>query len=67
MGLYYGGIPRTEETPFFMVKELIPEYLTGITGTYSDPPGYFVSDEDVDSFDSAFPPKEKRKLPGQLV
>lgn len=67
MGVYYGDVPRTEETPFFMVKELTPGYLTGITGTYTDPPGYFASDAEVDAFDAAFPPKEKRKLPGQLI
>lgn len=65
-GVYYGGLPRTEETPFFMVKELIPEYLAGVTGVYTDPPGYLVSEEDVDRFDAAFPPKQKLKLPGQL-
>lgn len=66
-GVYYGDIPRTEELPFFMVKELIPGYLNGVTGVYTDPPGYFVSDEDVDAFDAAFPPREKLKLPGQLA
>lgn len=67
LDVYYGGIPRTVETPFFMVKELIPGYLADAAGTYFAPPGFFVSDEDVDRFDSAFPPKEKRKLPGQLT
>lgn len=62
--VFYDGLPRTEPTPFFMVKELKAGFLDGITGTYSDPPGYFVSDEEVDAFDAAFPPKQKRKLPG---
>lgn len=65
-GVYYGDIPRDEETPFFMVRPLRSGYLDGITGTYFDPPGYFVSDEDVETFDASFPPKIKLKLPGQL-
>lgn len=65
-GVYYGDVPRAEETPFFMIKELIPGYLAGITGVYTDPPGYLVSDADVACFDAAFPPKQMLKLPGQL-
>ena len=67
MGIYYGDIPRSKETPFFMIKELIPGYLAGIVGTYTDPPGYLVPEDEVEAFDAAFPPKEKLKLPGQLV
>ena len=66
-GIFYDGLPRSEPTPFFMVKELTVGYLAGITGTYADPPGYFVRDEDVDAFDARFPLKEKLKLPGQLA
>ena len=67
MGVYYDGLPRTEEAPFFMVKELKEGFLRGVTGMYKDPEGYFVEDGDVDAFDVGFPPKEKKKLPGQLV
>lgn len=67
LGVFYDGFPRTEPTPFFLVKELQPGWLDGVTGTYADPPGYLVSDEEVDAFDAGFPPKEKKKLPGQLV
>jgi len=66
MGIYYEGIPRTEPTPFFMVKELKDGYLQGISGTYSDPDGYSVSSECVSVFDAQFEPKEKLKLPGQI-
>ena len=31
---------------------------------YYTPQGYYV--KDVDEFDKEFPPKEKRKLPGQI-
>lgn len=41
-------------------------YIGGITGEYSTPAVYFVSDEDVEEFDKMFPPKKKEKLPGQL-
>ena len=67
LGVYYDGIPREEEAPFFMVKELKQGFLRGITGVYSDPEGYLVDDDQVEAFDAAFPPKEKKKLPGQLV
>ena len=67
LGVYYDGISRTEEAPFFMVKELKAGFLRGVTGVYQDPEGYFVEDADVDAFDADFPPKEKKKLPGQLV
>ncbi len=47
-------------------KELIPGYLTGITGTYQTPQSYYVDDADVEEFDKAFPRKEKLRLPGQI-
>ena len=65
-GIYYAGLPRGEEAPFFLVKEHRPGFVTGVTGTYRDPEGYRVADADVDAFDRTFPPKEKKKLPGQL-
>lgn len=67
LGVYYDGIPRGEEAPFFMVKELKEGFLKGVTGVYKDPEGYFVEDADVEAFDADFPSKEKKKLPGQLV
>ena len=67
LGVYYDGSPRSEESPFFMVKELKVGFLRGVTGIYKDPEGYFVEDAAVDAFDAGFPPKEKKKLPGQLV
>ncbi len=65
-GIFYAAVPRTEPTPFFLIRELQEGYLTGVTGSYTDPEGYFVRDEDVDAFDALFPPKQKQKLPGQL-
>ena len=66
LGIRYGGVPEEEPAPFFMARELRRGYLAGVAATYTDPPGYAVRDEDVDAFDSGFPPREKLKLPGQL-
>ena len=66
-GVYYGRVPHSEEAPFFMVKEVKEGFLRDITGVYKDPEGYFLEDAAVDAFDADFPPKEKKKLPGQLA
>ena len=66
MGIYYHGMSRTEEAPFFMVRELKPGYLRNVKGTFRDPAGYYAEDADVERFDQRFPPKVKQKLPGQL-
>lgn len=66
MGIHYYAEPRENEVPYFLLKELEPGYLTGITGTYHTPEGYFVDPEEAEIFDASFPPKEKLVLPGQL-
>lgn len=65
-GIRYHGVPEGEDAPFFLCKELVPGYPSGITGVYATPQGYFVDDKDVDAFDRQFPPQEKVKLAGQL-
>ena len=65
-GIRYHDLPEDADTSFFLCKEFIPGYLSGITGVYLTPAGYYVDDADVEDFDSSFPPKEKLKLPGQL-
>jgi len=60
---------RYEDDPdadYFLIAELEPGFLNGISGTYKDPAGYFVDEKDAEAFDATFPPKEKLKLPGQL-
>lgn len=60
---------RYEDDPdadYFLIAELEPGFLNGISGTYKDPDGYFVDENEAEEFDAAFPPKEKLKLPGQL-
>ena len=61
---------RYEEDPdanYFLVAELKPGYLEGVSGTFKDPDGYPVDEKAVEDFDASFPTKEKLKLPGQLV
>ena len=65
-GIRYHDLPEGADASFFLCKELIPGYLSGITGVYQTPNGYYVADSDVEDFDKSFPVKEKLKLPGQL-
>ena len=62
----YHDLPEGADDSFFLCRELIPGYLSGITGVYRTPRGYYVDDADVEKFDKNFPPKQKLKLPGQL-
>lgn len=58
------------DADYFLIKELTSGFLDGISGTYKDPAGYFVCDknpEEFEKYEATFPPKEKLKLPGQLV
>lgn len=66
-GIHYFAEPRENEVPYFLIQELDDGFLDGITGIYRDPEGYFVEETEADAFDAHFPPKEKLKLPGQLV
>ena len=65
-GIRYHGAPEEELVPYFLLKELQPGYLDGVTGVYHTPQGYFVDEAAAEVFDQAFPPREKLKLPGQL-
>lgn len=65
-GVRYADDPDAD---YFLIKELMPGFLHGISGTYKDPEGYFVCDKDpegFEQFEAEFPPKQKLKLPGQL-
>jgi putative acetyltransferase len=66
-GIHYFAEPRDAQVPYFLLRELKQGYLAGITGTYRDPEGYFVDEAEAEAFDAQFPPREKLKLPGQLV
>lgn len=65
-GVRYADDP---EADYLLIKELIPGFLDGVSGTYKDPDGYFVCEknpQDFERFEATFPKKEKKKLPGQL-
>ena len=65
-GIRYADDP---EASYFLIKELIPGFLDGVSGSYKDPEGYFVCEKDpqgFEAFEATFPPKEKLRLPGQL-
>ncbi len=65
-GVRYADDP---EADYFLIKELRTGFLDGISGTYKDPEGYFVCQKDpeaFEAFEATFPPKEKKKLSGQL-
>lgn len=66
-GIRYHSLPEGADASFFLCRELIPGYLSGVTGVYTPPSGYFVDEAEAEEFDKQFPPKVKLKLPGQLV
>ena len=53
--------------PYFLLKELAPGYLHGLSGAYRTPEGYLVDEAEALRFDASFPPKQRLKLPGQLA
>lgn len=65
-GIHYYAEPREAEVPYFLICELKPGFLNGISGIYKDPEGYFVDEKEAEDFDTKFPKKEKLKLPGQI-
>jgi len=65
-GIRYHDLPEGADDSFFLCRELVPGYLSGVTGVYQTPRGYYVDAGEVEKFDKAFPPKVKLKLPGQL-
>ncbi len=65
-GVRYADDP---EATYFLIRELKEGFLNGVSGSYKDPMGYFVCEnnpEDFEKFEATFPKKEKLKLPGQL-
>lgn len=65
-GVRYADDPAAD---YFLICELELGFLDGISGTYRDPAGYFVCEQDpagFAQFEATFPAKQKQKLPGQL-
>lgn len=57
------------EADYFLIKELAPGFLNGVSGSYRDPEGYFVAEKNPEAFEEyekTFPEKQKLKKPGQL-
>lgn len=66
-GIFYPGVDKNEEAPFFMIKVLDAEKAKALKGAYAEPAVYSQSAQAVEAFDAGFPPKIKEKRPGQLV
>ena len=62
-GNFYSAYPDAE---FFLIKELKKGFLGNLRGSYTDPEGYFVDENEAEEFDKTFLYKEKIKLPGQI-
>ncbi len=65
-GVRYADDPDAD---YFLIRELTPGFLDGVSGTYHDPQGYFVCEQNPEAFaafEATFPPKQKQKLPGQI-
>ena len=65
-GIRYADDPQAD---YFLIKELTPGFLNGISGSYKDPEGYFVSEKNPEAFErfeASFPKKQKLKLSGQI-
>ena len=65
-GIRYHDLPQDADQSFFLCRELIPGYLSNVTGVYQTPKGYYVDEKDVEAFDKTFPEKKKLVLPCQL-
>lgn len=65
-GILYNDFSEDEDASFFLCKELLPGFLSGVRGRYVTPAGYMIDESDAEKFDAQFPEKQKLKLPGQL-
>lgn len=65
-GIFYEGMARSEEVPYFMVKVFDSHEIKTMKGTYSDPKCYSIDEKELEEFDNAFPYKVKEVRPGQL-
>lgn len=64
--IYYEGIDKKEETPFFMIKILNDNNIENLKGIYSDPDCYKADEKELEEFDKLFPFKIKEKTEGQI-
>ena len=69
LNIHYHAEPAEAEVPYFLALEVQPGYLQGIEGTYHTPAGYYVADQNPETFaayEATFPAKEKHLQAGQL-
>ena len=64
--IYYEGLDKNEETPFFMIKILNDNNIENLKGIYSAPDCYKVDEKELEEFDKKFPFKIKEKIEGQI-
>lgn len=57
-GIRYHGEPEQEIVPYFLLEELRPGFLEGVTGIYHTPQGYYVDEAAAEAFDQKFPPRK---------
>lgn len=59
--IYYEGLDKNEEAPFFMIKILNDNNIENLKGIYSDLDCYKVDEKELEEFDKKFPFKIKEK------
>lgn len=64
--IYYEGLDKNEEAPFFMIKILNDNNIENLKGIYSDPDCYKADEKKLEEFDKLFPFKIKEKTEGQI-
>ncbi len=53
-GIYYKGLDKNEQSPFFMLKVFDEDKIKELRGVYSDPPVYYPDDAAVKEYDKLF-------------
>lgn len=67
---YAEAEPGDDVVPYFLLRELQEGFLTGVTGSFKEPDGYFVCQtfpDEFERYEAAFPAKDKQQMPGQLT
>ena len=64
--IYYEGLDKNEEAPFFMIKILNDNNIENLKGMYSAPDCYKADEKELEEFDKKFPFKIKEKIEGQI-
>lgn len=60
--IYYEGLDKNEEAPFFMIKILNDNNIENLKGIYSAPDCYKADEKELEEFDKKFPFKIKEKI-----